>query len=78
MNPHYNLPPEQRAAQRLVDQFNADEALWRKLEPLRRLRRKAHPPLSRTKLKRLAMLSNRKLMAPPKKRRREIGFHAVK
>ena len=33
MNPYYNLPPEQRATQQLVDQFNADERLWRKLEP---------------------------------------------
>jgi len=28
INPYYNLPPEQRATQRLVDQFNADERLW--------------------------------------------------
>ena len=40
MNPCYNLPPEQRPTQQLVDQFNADEALWRKLEPARRARRK--------------------------------------
>ncbi len=49
MNPHYNLPPEQRATQRLVDQFNADEALWHKLEPRRHLRRKSQPRLSRKK-----------------------------
>ena len=40
MNPYNNLPPEQRASQRLVDQFNADERLWKKLEPRRRARRK--------------------------------------
>jgi len=28
MNPYYNLPPEQRLTQRLVDQFNTDERLW--------------------------------------------------
>ena len=33
MNPYYNLPPQQRAMQRLVDLFNADERLWKKLEP---------------------------------------------
>jgi hypothetical protein len=34
-----------------VDQFNADEALWRKLEPRRRARRKLQPRLSRKKQK---------------------------
>jgi hypothetical protein len=29
MNPFHNLPPHQRALQRLVDQWNADETLWR-------------------------------------------------
>jgi len=40
MNPYYNLPPEQRFTQRLVDQFNTDERLWKKLAPRRRARRK--------------------------------------
>jgi hypothetical protein len=40
MNPYYNLPPEQRFTQKLVDQFNADERLWKKLAPRRRARRK--------------------------------------
>ena len=40
MNPYYNLPPEQRTTQRLVDQFNADKRLWKKLEPKRRARHK--------------------------------------
>ena len=40
MNPYYNLPLQQRFTQRLVDQFNADEGLWRKLAPRRRARRK--------------------------------------
>jgi hypothetical protein len=40
MNPYYNLPPEQRRTQRLVDQFNKDEQLWKKLELPRRFRRK--------------------------------------
>ncbi len=35
MNPHYNLPPEQRRTLRLVDQYNADARLWRKLAPKR-------------------------------------------
>lgn len=35
-----NLPRNQHDIQRLVDQFNADEAHWRSLEPRRRLRRR--------------------------------------
>ena len=38
MNPFHNLPPEQRELQRRVDRNNADETLWRKLVPRRRLR----------------------------------------
>ena len=53
MNPYYNLPPEQRLTQSLVDQFNADERLWKKLDPLRRARRKLRPGLSKKKLKKL-------------------------
>ena len=57
MNPYYNLPPQQRSTQRLVDQFNADEHLWRKLEPKRRLRRKLlRRRLSGKALKRLDLL----------------------
>jgi len=50
INPYQNLPPEQRATQHLVDQFNADERLWKKLEPRRRLRRKMRPKLSAEEL----------------------------
>ena len=53
MNSSYNLPPEQRPTQRLVDQFNADERLWRKLEPRRRARRKLLPHLPEKQLKKL-------------------------
>jgi len=53
MNPDYNLPPEQRVTQRLVDQFNADERLWRKLEPRRRARRKLLSHLPEKQLKKL-------------------------
>ncbi len=56
MNPYYNLPPEQRGTQRWVDQFNADERLWKKLEPRRRARRKLLRWLSRKKLKTLDLL----------------------
>ena len=51
MNPYYYLLPEQRFTQRLVDQFNADERLWRKLEPRRRARRKLKPLISAKKRK---------------------------
>jgi hypothetical protein len=53
VNPYYNLPTEQRAVQRLADQFNADERLWRTLEPGRRARRKLRPRRSRKKSKKL-------------------------
>jgi hypothetical protein len=49
MKPYYNLPPHQREAQRLADEFNADERLWEKLEPLRKLRRLLKPRLSKKK-----------------------------
>ncbi|MGO8931320.1 MAG: hypothetical protein ACLQU3_31065 [Limisphaerales bacterium] len=64
MNPYYNLPPEQRPTQRLADQFNADEALWRKLEPRRRARRKLRPRLSRKKLKKADLLEFAKARPP--------------
>ena len=65
VNPYYNLPPGQRATQRLVDQFNADEGLWRKLEPHRRARRRKHRPrLSHKKLKRLDLLEFAKARPP--------------
>ena len=54
MNPYYNLPPEQRLTQRLLDQFNTDERLWKKLAPRRRARRKLlRTFLSKRELKRL-------------------------
>jgi hypothetical protein len=54
MNPYYNLPPEQRRTQRLVDQNNADAQLWRKLAPKRRRRRRLlRGVLSRKRLKKL-------------------------
>ncbi|PWU16346.1 MAG: hypothetical protein C5B50_13785 [Verrucomicrobia bacterium] len=37
----------------LVDQYNADARLWRKLEPKRRARRKLCPLLSKKLLKKL-------------------------
>ena len=53
MNPLYNLPAGQRDLQRRVDQWNADEALWHKLEPKRRLRRKMRRGLSQRQLREL-------------------------
>ncbi|MPZ75355.1 MAG: hypothetical protein GEU77_02420 [Deltaproteobacteria bacterium] len=46
MTPYYHLPPVQRRVQRRVAQFNADEQLWRSLEPKRRRRRKVRPRMS--------------------------------
>jgi hypothetical protein len=56
MNPYPNLPPGQRPIQKLVDQFNADERLWKKLEPKRKLRRSLLPRLSKKKAKELDLL----------------------
>lgn len=64
MNPYYNLPPEQRRTQRLVEQFNADEQLWKKLEPMRRARRKLRPRPSRKKLKKIDLLEFAKARPP--------------
>ena len=38
---HPNLPDRQQSLQRLIDQFNTDEAFWQRLEERRQLRRKA-------------------------------------
>ena len=56
MNPYYNLPPEQRSIQRLIDKFNADERLWRKPEPKRRARPRLRPMLFKKKLKEFDLL----------------------
>jgi hypothetical protein len=64
MNPYYNLPPEQRLTQCLVDQFNADERLWKQLEPRRRARRKLRPRLSKKKLKKLDLAEFAKTRPP--------------
>lgn len=64
MNPYYNLPPEQRMTQRLVDQFNSDEQLWKKLEPRRRARRKLRPRLSKKNLKKLDLAEFAKARLP--------------
>lgn len=56
MTPVYHLPPEQRRAQELVAQFNADERLWRRLEGKRRLRRRLYPRMSAKLRKQLDLL----------------------
>jgi hypothetical protein len=47
---HRHFPPEQHRVQRLVDRFNADEALWRRLDARRRLRRLRRKDLSEEQL----------------------------
>ena len=46
MKSYINLPPEQGLIQQLVDQYNADERLWRRLENKRKRRRQCMPGLS--------------------------------
>ena len=65
MNPYYNLPPEQRVTQRMVDQYNADARRWNKLVPRRRARRRLLSRfLSRRMLKKLALLEFAKARPP--------------
>ena len=64
MNAYFNLPPEQRATQRQVDQYNADAGLWKKLEPRRRARRKLLSRLSQKKLKELDLAEFAKARPP--------------
>lgn len=64
MNLRSNLPPEQRFTQRVVDQFDADERLWEKLETRRQLRRKLRPRLSKKKLKKLDLAEFAKAKLP--------------
>jgi hypothetical protein len=57
MKPYSNFPPAQRRTQQLVEQFNADEQLWRYLERKRRLRRRLLcPHLSATLRTQLGLL----------------------
>ena len=51
-----NLPPEQRRAQELVTEFNADERLWQRLESKRRLRRRLYPRMSAKLRKQIDLL----------------------
>jgi hypothetical protein len=46
MKPHNNMPPQQHRVQQLVDQFNAEERLWRSLAEKRGERRLSRPRLS--------------------------------
>ncbi|MBI3596551.1 MAG: hypothetical protein HY203_05295 [Nitrospirae bacterium] len=56
MKSYNNLPPQQRLTQRLADQFNADERLWRGLEGKRKRRRELGPRLSKKRHKQLDQL----------------------
>jgi len=47
-----------------VEQFSADERLWKKLEPRRRARRKLRPRLSHKKLKELDLQEFAKARPP--------------
>lgn len=60
----YNLPPEQRSVQRLVDHWNADERLWQKLEPRRLLRRALRKNLSEAQLRELDLREFAKAKPP--------------
>ena len=64
MTQYFNLPPEQRLVQQLADQFNADERLWRSLEPRRRLRRKGRLRLSARQHRLLDLLEFAKVRPP--------------
>ena len=48
-----------------MDQFNADERLWKKLEPKRAARRKLRPRLPARKFKKLALHEFAQATPPP-------------
>lgn len=48
-----NLPASQQFTQRMVDEFNAEERLWKSLALQRKLRKLLHPKMSRRKRKQL-------------------------
>ncbi len=56
MKSYNNLPSEQHPVQRLVDQFNADERVWRSLEGKRKRRRKLGPRMPKKRHKQLDQL----------------------
>ena len=64
MKQYYNVPPSQSQVQQLVDQFNADERLWRSLEPKRRRRRKGRLRLSAKQHRLLDLLEFAKAHPP--------------
>jgi hypothetical protein len=64
MKSYNNLPPHQHQIQRLGDQFNADERLWRSLAGERRLRRKGQPRLSAKQRRLLDLLEFSKARPP--------------
>lgn len=47
MQKYHNIPPEQALTQRLVDKFNADEAIWQKLRSHREFRRRIYRNVSK-------------------------------
>lgn len=59
-----NLPSQQHQVQRLVDQFNADERLWRTLEGKRKRRRELGTRLSKKRHKQLDLLEFAKARPP--------------
>ncbi len=48
-----NLPAGQQFIQRMVDEFNAEERLWKSLALRRKLRKILHPKISRRKRQQL-------------------------
>lgn len=70
---HPNLPPHQQAVQRLADEFNAAEAIWRKLEWKRKLRRLLHPKMSWKKRKQVDLAD----FAPAQPPKDCIGYGRV-
>ena len=60
-----NLPPEQREAQKLIHEWNADEALWRRLAGRRRARRRVLSGLSEAELQELHLREHARHRPPP-------------
>jgi len=64
MKSYNNLPPQQHLTQRLADQFNAAERLWRNLEGKRKRLRELGPRMPEKSHKQLDLLEFAKTRPP--------------
>jgi hypothetical protein len=73
MNDRSSISPYAQFTQRLINEFNADEAVWRKLAWKRRLHRLLRPKMSRKKRRQMD-LADFAVSQPPKEC---VGFWRI-